>query len=212
VRRLRFHFAHNVNSGGGIMRLLSRRQAISLLMAFGFEVFIMDNVVLSQASHRDADALSQAGVIYVATVRKDGSQSKAAPVWFITPSDGLILIQTATTTWKAKRIRRGSPVIVWIGRRGGPAFIGKAEITSDQAVITRDQAVITRIVEDYPKKYLLARFGFHKPNQEMFTEGRIVAIKITPVRDLPDGIVSAPGTQAPELGDAGVSRTSSSAR
>ena len=187
------------------MRLLSRKQAISLLMAFGFEVFIMDNVVLSQASHRDADALSQAGVIYVATVRQDGSQSKAAPVWFITTSDGLILIQTATTTWKAKRIRRGSPVIVWIGRRGGPAFIGKAEITSDQAVITR-------IVEDYPKKYLLARFGFHKPNQEMFTEGRIVAIKITPVRDLPDGLVSAPGTQAPELGDAGVSRTSSSAR
>ncbi len=188
------------------MRLLSRRQAISLLMAFGFEVFIMDNVLLSQASHRDADALSQAGVIYVATVRKDGSQSKAAPVWFITPSsDGLILIQTATTTWKAKRIRRGSPVIVWIGSRGGPAFIGKAEITSDQAVINR-------IVEDYPKKYLLARFGFHKPGQEMFTEGRIVAIKITPVRDLPDGIVSAPGTQAPELGDAGVSRTSSSAR
>jgi general stress protein 26 len=187
------------------MRLLSRKQAISLLMAFGFEMFIMDNIVLSRASHRDADALSQAGVIYVATVRKDGSQSKAAPVWFTTTSESVILMQTATTTWKAKRIRRGSPVIVWIGSRGGPAFIGKAEITSDQTAINK-------IVEDYPKKYLLARFGYHRPGQEMFTEGRIVAIKITPVRDFPDGFVSAPGTRAPQLGDVGASRTNSSAR
>jgi hypothetical protein len=46
----------------------------------------------------------------------------------------------------------------------------------------------------------------------MFTDRRIVAIKITPVRDLPDGFVSAPGTQAPELADAAVRRKSSSAR
>jgi general stress protein 26 len=177
---------------------------VSLLMAFALEVFLMNSVALSQASHRDADALSQASVIYIATVRKDGNQSKAAPVWFTTTPDGLVLIQTATTTWKAKRIRRGSPVIVWIGKRDGPAFIGKAAITSDPAFINH-------IVEDYPKRYLLARIGFHKPSHDMFTEGRIVAIKITPVRDLPEGFASAPGTPAPEVSDAGGSRTSSSA-
>jgi general stress protein 26 len=187
------------------MRLLVRKLAVSLLMVLALEVFLMNSVSFGQASHRDADALSQASVIYVATVRKNGNQSKAAPVWFTTRSDGLILIQTATTTWKAKRIRRGSPVIVWIGKRGGPAFIGKAKITSDAAVSNQ-------IVNDYPQKYLLARLGFHKPSQEMFTEGRIVAIKITPVRDLPEGFASAPGTPAPEVSDASGNRTSSSAR
>jgi hypothetical protein len=156
------------------------------------EVFLMSSVALGQAFHRDFQALSKASFIYIATVRKDGNQSKAAPVWFTTTPDGLVLIQTAVTTWKAKRIRRGSPVIVWIGKRDGPAFIGKAEITTDPAVINR-------IVTDYPQRYLLARIGFHQPSQEMFTEGRIVAIKITPVRDLPEGFASAPGARAPKV-------------
>ena len=172
------------------MRLLVRKSAVSLLMVFALEVLLMNSVALSQAFHRDADALSQASVIYIATVRKDGNQSKAAPVWFTTASDGLVLIQTATTTWKAKRIRRGSPVIVWIGKRGGLAFIGKAKITSDPVVNNQ-------IVNDYPQKYLLARLGFHKPSQEMFTEGRIVAIKITPVRDLPEGFALCTGDSGP---------------
>ena len=87
------------------MRLLVRKRAFSLLIVLALEVLLMNSAALSQASHRDADALSQASVIYIATVRKDGNQSKAAPVWFTTTSDGLVLIQTATTTWKAKRIR-----------------------------------------------------------------------------------------------------------
>ena len=81
-----------------------------------------------------SDALSTASVLYIATVRKDGNQSTAAPVWFTVAPDHVVLIQTQPTTWKAKRIRRGSPVIVWIGKTKGPAFIGKAEITSDPAV------------------------------------------------------------------------------
>jgi len=81
------------------MRLLVQRRMASLLITLVLEVCLMNSVALSQASHRDSDALSQASVIYVATVRKDGDQSKAAPVWFTTTSDGLVLIQTATTTW-----------------------------------------------------------------------------------------------------------------
>jgi len=143
-------------------------------------------------SQRDLDALSTAGVLYIATVRKDGNQSAAAPVWFTVTSDHFVLIQTQPNTWKAKRIRRGSPVIVWIGHKRGPAFIGTAEISGD-AKYQR------QVIEDYPKKYLMARFGFHKPTQEMFDKGAILSIVITPMRDLPDGFKSAPGMPAPTV-------------
>lgn len=146
----------------------------------------------AQVSQRDIDALSKASVLYIATVRKDGNQSASAPVWFTVAPDHLVLIQTQPTTWKAKRIRRGSPVIVWIGKKNGPAFIGKAEITSDPAVARQ-------IVEDYPKRYLMARLGLHRPTQEMFGKGRILAIKITLVRDLFEGFPSNPGNPAPSI-------------
>src|SRR5215831_12689704 len=62
-------------------------------------------------SARDQQALAKADLVYVATIRKNGTQSTAAPVWFTTGTDNnSILIQTGPTTWKAKRIRRGSPV------------------------------------------------------------------------------------------------------
>jgi hypothetical protein len=146
----------------------------------------------AQVSQRDLDALSTAGILYIATVRKDGNQSTAAPVWFTVSPNHLVLIQTQPTTWKAKRIRRGSHVIVWIGRKHGPAFIGKAEISNDPAVERQ-------IIEDYPKKYLMARFGFHRPTQEMFDKNGILSIVITPVRDLPQNFTSQPGTLAPSI-------------
>ena len=56
----------------------------------------------------------QRQVIYIATVRKDGNQSNAASVWFTMSADNKAnLIQTGPQTWKAKRIKRGSPV--WYG-------------------------------------------------------------------------------------------------
>ena len=147
----------------------------------------------AQVSQRDIDALSTASVLYIATVRKDGNQSTPAPVWFTVAPDHLVLIQTSPTTWKAKRIRRGSPVIVWIGKTKGPAFIGKAEITNDPAVARQ-------IVADYPKRYLMARLGMHTPTQQMFDKGQIVPITIRPVRDLPEGFASQPGKPAPSIG------------
>jgi hypothetical protein len=146
----------------------------------------------ARLSQRDIDALSEASVLYIATVRRDGNQSTPAPVWFTISPNHLVLIQTEPITWKAKRIRRGSPVIVWIGKPRGPAFIGKAEITSDPAVPRQ-------IVDDYPKRYLMARLGLHRPTQEMFEKGQILAISNHPVRDLPEGFASRPGTLAPSI-------------
>jgi hypothetical protein len=177
---------------GKMKRRLHALAVLVIVMAVALEVFVMEGTALCQASQRDLDALADASVIYVATVRKDGNQSKAAPVWFTTTPDRLVLIQTGPTTWKAKRIRRGSPVIVWIGKRNGPALFGKAEITSEPGAINR-------IVEDFPKKYLMARLGFHRPTVENFNKGERLAIKITPVRDLPQGFASNPGTPAPSM-------------
>jgi len=40
------------------------------------------------------------------------------------------------------------------------------------------------------------------PSQAKFDSGKGIAIKITPVRDLPDGFASQPATPAPALGAA----------
>jgi general stress protein 26 len=146
---------------------------------------------LAAISPRDQQALAKADLVYVATVRKNGTQSTAAPVWFTTGTDEVsILIQTEKTTWKAKRIRRGSPVLVWIGKADGPAFIGKAEITNDPAI--RD-----KILKDFRAKYWQNRVMGVGPSRSKFDSGDRVAIKITPVRDLQDGFTSEPGTAPP---------------
>jgi len=146
----------------------------------------------SQFSQRELDALAQARVIYVATVRKDGTQSRAAPIWFTITPDQRILIQSGPNTWQVRRIRHGSPVIIWIGRRRGLAFIGRAELTTDPMVIEQ-------IIKDYPKKYWMARLGLHRPTKSSFERGERLAIKIMPIEALPHGFSSQPGAPAPNL-------------
>jgi general stress protein 26 len=152
------------------------------------------NVAASaEISQRDQKALASADLVFIATVRKNGRQSRAAPVWFTTSAgNNSILIQTEHTTWKAKRIRRGSPVLVWIGKPDGPAFIGKAEITNDSALQNK-------ILADFRQKYLQNRLLGMGPSRAEFESGEQVAIKITPVRDLPDGFVSQPGSAPPPM-------------
>ncbi len=152
----------------------------------------MEGSAICQFQQGYLHALANASVIYVATVRKDGSQSTAVRVWFTTKSDRTIVIQTRPASWQAKRIRRGSPAIVWIGKRRGPAFIGRAKITNDPAVINL-------IVEDYPRKYLMARVGIHRPTKENFDQGKRLAITIIPIHALPEGFSSQPGTPAPSV-------------
>jgi general stress protein 26 len=144
-------------------------------------------------SARDEQALVKADLVYIATVRKNGTQSKAAPVWFTLGADNnSILIQTGPATWKAKRIKRGSPVLVWIGKADGPAFVGKAEITSDSAI--RD-----KILKDFREKYWQNRVMGIGPSRAGFDSGERIAIEITPVRDLQDGFTSEPGSAPPSM-------------
>jgi hypothetical protein len=114
-------------------------------------------------------------------------------VWFtITADNNAVLIQTGPETWKAKRVRRGSPALVWIGSANGPAFIGKATIASEAATINK-------ILTDFHNKYWENRMIGVGPSRARFASGACIAIRITPARDLPDGFTSAPGTPAPPL-------------
>ena len=136
-------------------------------------------------------AFDQASTVYVATVRKDGNQSTPAPVWFTMSADrAQLLIQAHKGSWKDKRIRRGSPVIVWIGDLNGPAFVGRAEIT-------KDAAVVDKILTDYPKKYTM--YALMGPSRASFESGDRIAIRITPIKQLPANFASAPGTPAPAI-------------
>jgi hypothetical protein len=121
-------------------------------------------------------------------------QSTSAPVWFtIGADDNSLLIQTRPTTWKAKRIKRGSNhVLVWIGKADGPAFIGTAEITSDAAVQNK-------ILKDFREKYWRNRVMGVGPSRAKFDSGEVLAIKITPARDLQDGFTSQPGSPPPPM-------------
>jgi len=59
--------------------------------------------------------------------------------------------------------------------------------------------VIEQIVQQYPKKYLMARLGLHRPTRSSFERGERLAIEITPIRVLPQGFSSQPGVAAPNL-------------
>ncbi len=134
-------------------------------LAIAVTLLLFSSVVQAEISKRDTEALTKASLIYVATIRKDGNQSKAAPVWFTVGADNnSVLIQTGPGTWKAKRIKRGSAVLVWIGSATGPAFIGKAEITSDPAVQNK-------ILDDFHAKYVLNRTMGVGPSRAKFDRG-----------------------------------------
>jgi general stress protein 26 len=185
----------NIRADGRSAMTIKSKLRIGLVVAIAAVgvLAIAATIVRAEISKRDGQALSKADLIYIATVRKDGNQSKAAPVWFTTSADNnAILIQTGPDTWKAKRIRRGSPALVWIGAADGPAFIGKAEITNDATVVNK-------ILTDFRNKYWQNRVMGIGPSRAGFDSGARIAIRITPTRDLPEGFTSAPGTPAPHL-------------
>ncbi len=118
-----------------------------------------------------ASVLPSAGVLYVATQRKDGSRSSAAPVWFAI-MDGAIWIDTGAASHKVKRLQRGSPLFV-APRKGGPFFEVKAEIV-------RDGTAADRLGELYRRKYWLAWLGLFRPRASRVLAGETVLIKLMP--------------------------------
>jgi len=172
---------------------VKRKTRILPAIIAGLILALLNDPVRAQISPRDRQALANADLVFIATIRKNGKQSRAAPVWFTIGADNnSILIQTEHNTWKAKRIRRGSAVLVWIDKPDGPAFIGRAEITNDAALQNK-------ILADFRQKYLQNRLFGIGPARSEFESGEQVAIKISPVRDLPDAFTSQPGSAPPPL-------------
>jgi PPOX class probable F420-dependent enzyme len=118
------------------------------------------------------NALRSAKQIYVATRRADGAPSKIVPVWFSFDGD-TIYFTTGPGSHKARRIARGSPLLVWVGRPDGPHFVGRAELL-------RDPALAERMAPLYDKKYWISRLGFFRPRPERVRTGQTVIVKVTP--------------------------------
>jgi general stress protein 26 len=119
-----------------------------------------------------AEALRSAKHIYVATVRADGSQSAVVPVWFMVEGDA-VYFTSAPDSHKVRRIRRGSPLRVWVGSRDGPHFTAHAEVITDPAVAAR-------MAPAYDEKYWISWLGFFRPRPERVRDGKTVLIKVTP--------------------------------
>jgi Pyridoxamine 5'-phosphate oxidase len=117
-------------------------------------------------------ALGTAKEIYVATRRKDGTQSKIVPVWF-TVVDDRVCFSSAPDSHKVRRIRRGSPLLVWVGSPQGPHFVGEAEVVADPELAGR-------MAPDYVRKYWIAWLGFFRPRPERVRSGKTVIVCVRP--------------------------------
>ena len=120
-------------------------------------------------------ALRTAKNLYVATKRKDGTQSSKAPIWFM--YDGTAVYFTTTPgTHKAKRIANGSPVLAWVGAENGPHFVGRGEIV-------RDPAVADKMAPVYDQKYWISWVGFFRPRADRVRDGKTLIVKVTPATE-----------------------------
>ena len=114
--------------------------------------------------------LTEAEEIDVATRRKSGKRSSAAPIWFLF-HEGDIYTTTAPGSWKAKRIANGSPMYIWVGSQDGPFFIGEPEVIDDPKLIDW-------MGEQYNEKYWIAWLGFFRPRSERVTGGQTIAYRV----------------------------------
>ena len=121
-------------------------------------------------------ALEQSKNLYVATERKDGSLSKVSPIWFMYDGDALYF-STLPESYKAKRVKLGRPLHIWVGAADGPHFVAPGELLTDPAVAERMGPV-------YDRKYWISWLGFFRPRADRVRAGKTVIIKVRP----PDGL------------------------
>ena len=145
---------------------------IGLLVAVGLCLVGMVHEVRA-VSEAARTRLQTEKEIYVATKRANGEWSTAAPVWFMYDGEAVYLT-AAPTSYKARRIKRGSPVRIWVGSKEGPSFTGKAEIIEDLALVER-------MGNAYKQKYWIAWLGLFRPRASRVESGKTIAIKVTPL-------------------------------
>jgi len=119
------------------------------------------------------EALQTAKQLYVATRRADGTTSAVVPIWFMFDGDA-IYFTTERDSHKAKRIAKGSPVLVWVGSSQGPHFVGHGELV-------RDPAQAERMAPVYDQKYWISWLGFFRPRADRIRDGKTVIVRVTPL-------------------------------
>ena len=124
----------------------------------------------AQFSPDVSQALRTAKQLYVATRRADGTTSKVAPIWFMFDGDA-VYFTTLAGSHKAKRIARGSPLLVWVGSEQGPHFVGRGELLHDPAQAERMAPV-------YDRKYWISWLGFFRPRPERVRDGKTVIVRV----------------------------------
>jgi len=143
------------------------RAAIALTVVLGGLVSMVTASPAGTVSPATQELLRSSSYIYVATQRKNGELSEAAPIWFVYDGDE-IFFTTGPESWKAKRIARGSPLTIHVGSRTGPMLVGKATKVTDPALIDR-------MGRTYSDKYWIAWLGLFRPRSERVTAGKTVA-------------------------------------
>jgi general stress protein 26 len=152
--------------------MTGRREVLRTVLLAGASLLLAPLRALAQRlPAATKEALETSKLIYVATQRKSGERSTIAPIWFIYENDA-IWTTTSPTSWKAKRIARGSPLYIWVGNEDGPFVVGTAEKITDPAIIAH-------MGEVYADKYWIAALGFFKPRPERVTDGKTIAYKVT---------------------------------
>ncbi|MBP1684602.1 MAG: Pyridoxamine 5'-phosphate oxidase like [Deltaproteobacteria bacterium] len=149
----------------------------TLLLAITGVLWLAGIAVAEPPPRFPAELLSQllrSKEIYVATQRKDGRRSAAAPVWFGVVDD-TIWFATRTGSHKANRIRRGSPVYVSVKGKDGPFVETRAEISTDGGMADR-------LGEIYAQKYWRAWVGMFRPGHKKIAAGTDVLVHLTPAR------------------------------
>jgi general stress protein 26 len=117
--------------------------------------------------------LNQKKQIHVATERKSGARSTAAPVWFGV-IDNAIWFATLPNNHKARRVKRGSPMYISVEGKDGPFIKAKAEIV-------QDGAMAERLGEIYAHKYWIAWLGMFRPSRGKIESGKNLLIRLTPL-------------------------------
>lgn len=158
--------------------MIRRRGVLRTVLWAGAAVLLAPVRALAQAiPAATKEALATSKLIYVATQRKSGERSTAAPIWFVWENDA-IWTTTSPDSWKAKRIARGSPLYIWVGSESGPFLVGTAEKITDPAVIAH-------MGELYSDKYWIAAMGFFRPRPERVSSGKTIAYKVTVAEGTP---------------------------
>lgn len=116
-------------------------------------------------------ALKSSDLIYVATRRRDGTQSSVKPIWFFYQGGGKLFFTTSPGSWKARRIAAGSPLYIWVGKQDGPFLLGTAQRVDDAALVDK-------MGQAYADKYWIAWLGFFRPRSGRVSGGQTVAYEV----------------------------------